>query len=1035
MATQKSGTPKTQMAGTYRTHLLVCAGTGCVSNHAFDVKEALEKEIKKQKLQKEILVITTGCHGFCERGPMVHVQPDDVFYQQLDVEGIPYLVEEHFVKGRPVEKYMYKPPKAKEVVPRMSDIEFFKHQQLIVLRNRGRIDPEQIDEYIAYDGYKALAKALMEMKPEEIIQEIKDSGLRGRGGAGFPTGNKWEMCRNNPGDKKYIVCNADEGDPGAFMDRSVLEADPHSVIEGMAIGAYAIGAQEGFVYVRHEYPLALERLIMAIDDAKAYGLLGDKIFGTDFSFTVHVVQGGGAFVCGEESALLASIMGRRPEPVQRPPFPVQKGLWGMPTNINNVETWGNVPQIIHNGSEWFSNIGTKGSKGTKIFSLVGKTNNTGLVEVPMGITLKEIVYGIGGGIQNNKKLKAVQSGGPSGGCIPAKLIDSPVDYESLRDIGSMMGSGGLIVMDEDTCMVDLAKYFMNFLQDESCGKCMSCREGTKRLYEILDKISRGMGEMKDLVLLEDLAAAVMDASMCGLGQTASNPVLTTLQYFREEYEEHIIQKKCRAGVCNELISSPCQHICPIGSEVPQYVGFIALGEFEKAYDVIVKDNPLLSVCARVCHHPCEMKCRAGLGGEPVAIRALKRAAIDYGNGKKAMATQNQKGDRVAIVGSGPSGLMAAYHLALKGQKPTIFEALSIAGGMLAVAIPEYRLPRKDLQEDIERIKNIGVEIKLNQRMGKEFSIQDLFESGFKAVYLALGAHKSLKLSIPGEEADGVIPAMKFLTAIHLGKDIQVGKQVAVVGGGNSAIDAARIAHRLAGVEKVTVLYRRTRSEMPAYLEEIEGALAEGIDIQFLTTPVKVNTENNKLKSIECIRLILGDYDKSGRKKPVPLEGSEFLLDIDTLIPAISEQPDITGLDKTDDLNMTRWGTIDVDPETQCTNVQGVFAGGDVVRGPNTVIEAMSDGKRAAEAIDMYLKGQEIQFDYTKTRPSVYADPVQLTEEEMMNSSRAQIPQILPSERVKNFKEVYLTYEKEAAIQEAKRCLRCDLSVKRIDEEE
>ncbi|MEW6685734.1 MAG: NADH-quinone oxidoreductase subunit NuoF [Candidatus Edwardsbacteria bacterium] len=537
----------------YRTHLLVCAGTGCVSCGAFKLKEAFEKEITRQNLQNEVLVITTGCNGFCERGPIVMVQPDGIFYQRLTEADIPFLVEEHLLKGRPVKKFMYVPPEVAEPIPKMKDIEFFKHQRLIVLRNRGRIDPEKIDEYIAYDGYQALAKALTSLTPEEIIEEVKNSGLRGRGGAGFPTGYKWDLCRKAKGDVKYLICNGDEGDPGAFMDRSVLEADPHSVLEGMIIGAKAIGATEGYIYVRNEYPLAVQRIKIAIQQAEEYGLLGENILGTGFNFSVRVTRGGGAFVCGEETALIRSIEGRVGRPRQRPPYPVQKGLWGKPTNINNVETWANVPPIILRGAKWFSSLGTEKSKGTKIFSLVGKINNTGLVEVPMGITLKEIIYGIGGGIPKNKQFKAVQTGGPSGGCIPKELLDLPIDYESLVSAGSMMGSGGMIVMDEDTCMVDVAKYFMNFLRDESCGKCVSCREGTQRMYEILCKVSEGEGKEEDINLLEELALVVKDTSMCGLGQTAANPVLSTLRYFKDEYSAHIKDRTCPAGVCKALI--------------------------------------------------------------------------------------------------------------------------------------------------------------------------------------------------------------------------------------------------------------------------------------------------------------------------------------------------------------------------------------------------------------------------------------------------------------------------------------------------
>ncbi|MBC8183176.1 NADH-quinone oxidoreductase subunit NuoF [candidate division KSB1 bacterium] len=537
----------------YRTHCLVCTGTGCVSNHAFDIKTALESEIIKQGLKDEVTVIATGCNGFCERGPVMVVQPENIFYQELKEKDIPFLVEEHFLKGRPVEKMMYVPPKEEAVIPKMSDIEFFKHQLLVVLRNRGRIDPEKIDEYIGYDGYRALGKALTEMKPEQIIEEVKTAGLRGRGGAGFPTGIKWGFCEQAEEDTKYLICNADEGDPGAFMDRSILEADPHAVLEGMVIGAKAIGAQEGFIYVRDEYPLALRRINIAIEQATEYGLLGENILGSGFNFKLNVVRGGGAFVCGEETALIASIEGEVGRPKPRPPYPAQKGLWGKPTNNNNVETWANVPQIILRGGGWFASLGTKESKGTKVFSLVGKVNNTGLVEVPMGTTLRTIVFDIGGGVLKGKKFKAVQSGGPSGGCVPESLIDLPVDFEKLTEAGAIMGSGGLIVMDEDTCMVDVAKYFVEFLEEESCGKCNPCREGLKRLKEVLTLITQGKGEAKHLEMLDDIALLMKEASLCALGATAPNPVLTTLKYFREEYEEHIFQRRCRAKVCKDLI--------------------------------------------------------------------------------------------------------------------------------------------------------------------------------------------------------------------------------------------------------------------------------------------------------------------------------------------------------------------------------------------------------------------------------------------------------------------------------------------------
>jgi NADP-reducing hydrogenase subunit HndC len=537
----------------FRMSLLVCAGTGCVSNNSFSVKAALEKELAGRGLQEEVQVVTTGCNGFCANGPIVVVKPDGIFYQFLKVEDIPRLVEEHCLKGRPVPELMYSPAKDAQPIPKMSDIPFFGKQRLIALSNRGLIDPENIDEYIALGGYTALSKALLEMTPEGIVAEMKASGLRGRGGAGFPTGRKWELARAVPGDEKYIICNGDEGDPGAFMDRSIVESDPHCVLEGMTIGARAIGASHGFIYIRAEYPLALERLAQALEQSRAYGLLGEDILGSGFDFDITVSKGAGAFVCGEETSLIGSLEGLLPEPRVRPPYPAQSGYRSRPTNINNVETWANVPHIINKGAAWFASVGTETCKGTKVFSLVGKIKNTGLVEVPMGISLREIVFDIGGGIPNGKKFKAVQTGGPSGGCLPESLLDLPVDYESLTKAGSIMGSGGMIVMDEETCMVEVARYFVGFTQEESCGKCPPCREGTWHMLKILEGITQGKGREGDIDLLESLALRIKDTALCGLGNTAPNPVLTTIRYFRHEYEAHIRDRRCPGGVCKSLI--------------------------------------------------------------------------------------------------------------------------------------------------------------------------------------------------------------------------------------------------------------------------------------------------------------------------------------------------------------------------------------------------------------------------------------------------------------------------------------------------
>ena len=544
-----------------RTHVLVCGGTGCTSSGSPKIQAAFLSEIEKNGLAEEVKVVQTGCFGLCALGPVVIVYPDGTFYSNITENDVKEIVSEHLLKGRVVERLVYNEVSDADAVKNidlahasLSETTFYKSQYRLALRNCGVINPESIDEYIAMDGYKALGKVLTEMTPDEVIQTILDSGLRGRGGAGFPTGMKWKFASGNRGNvQKYVACNADEGDPGAFMDRSVLEGDPHALIEAMAIAGYAIGADQGYVYVRAEYPIAVNRLQIAINQAKEYGLLGKDIFGTGFNFDLDIRLGAGAFVCGEETALMTSIEGKRGEPRPRPPFPAVKGLFGKPTVLNNVETYANIPQIILNGPEWFSSIGTEKSKGTKVFALGGKIKNTGLVEVPMGTTLRHIIEEIGGGIPNGKKFKAAQTGGPSGGCIPSHLIDTPIDYDNLLAIGSMMGSGGLIVMDEDTCMVDIARFFLDFTVDESCGKCTPCRIGTRRLLEILDKIIEGKGEMEDLDRLEELSNYIKSASLCGLGQTAPNPVLSTLRYFRDEYITHIVDKKCPAGVCKKLI--------------------------------------------------------------------------------------------------------------------------------------------------------------------------------------------------------------------------------------------------------------------------------------------------------------------------------------------------------------------------------------------------------------------------------------------------------------------------------------------------
>jgi NADH-quinone oxidoreductase subunit F len=1009
----------------YRANVLVCGGTGCTASGSAEVIMAMDAELKRRGLQDEVRLVQTGCRGFCAMGPVMIVYPEGIFYCQVQASDIPNIVEETLIKGRVVKRLTYKEPDTHTALPLYKEIPFYSKQIRIALRNCGVIDPEKMDEYIARGGYEALSKALSSMTREQVIEEVKRSGLRGRGGAGFLTGVKWEFTAKAPGAVKYVVCNADEGDPGAFMDRSILEGDPHSVMEGMVICGYAVGAKDGYIYCRAEYPLAINRLKTAIAQAEEYGLLGDNIMGTDFSFHLHIKEGAGAFVCGEETALIASIEGRRGEPRPRPPFPAVCGLWNKPTNLNNVKSYANIPQIIVNGADWFNNIGTKRSPGTAIFALTGKINNTGLVEVPMGITLGEIIFDIGGGVPNGKKFKAVQTGGPLGGCIPAQQLNVKVDFDSLKEVGAVMGSGGMIVVDEDTCMVEFSKFFLTFASAESCGKCIPCRVGGQRMLEILTRITEGKGKLEDLDTIREISKGMETGSLCALGQLTPGPVMAALRYFEDEFRAHILDKECAAGTCKTLVRARCINACPSEVNVPAFVALTAQARYSEALDVHRERNPFPLICGRVCPAFCEDKCRRADVDEAVALRQVKRFMADQEKDHPwtPPKLEGPKDKKVAVVGAGPAGLTAALRLAQKGYPVTVFEKLPVAGGMMVVGIPEYRLPRDILNIEIENIKRAGVQIKLNQALGKDFTVEDLLNGkGYSAVVLAIGAHKSRKLGIPGEEMPGVYHGTTFLRDVALGKKPDVkAKRIAVVGGGAVAIDAARTALRL-GASNVHLVYRRTRGEMPAWEEEVHAAAQEGIQFHFLTNPVKV-VGTDRVTGVELQPQKLGEYDAGGRRKPVPVEGAEFVLDVDILIPAIGQAPEAESMTGSEGISANRDGTVTTGPDLATTR-EGVFAAGDAALGPATVVEAVGQGNKVAVAVDAYLKGQPIE------RPKYVTDYKAVEQiynvDNYAEAKRPEMPEIAVEDRICCFDEVELGFDDKTAREECKRCLRCDL---------
>ncbi len=1007
----------------FRAQVLLCAGGACISSGAESVRDAFIRELGAHGLDGEIGVVTTGCMGMCEIGPIVVIYPEGVFYQKVKPADVPEIVGEHLLKGRVVRRLFYKKPSTQELVQAMNEIDFFRLQEKIALRNCGNINPEDIREYIAADGYSALGKALTQMAPPQVIEQVAVSGLRGRGGAGFPTAVKWRTTAEQPAGVKYVVCNADEGDPGAFMDRSILEGDPHSVIEAMAICGYAVGAAQGYIYVRAEYPLAIQRLKTAIRQARELGLLGRNIFSSGFNFDIDIRMGAGAFVCGEETALMHSIEGRRGEPRPKPPFPAVKGLFDRPTVLNNVETFANVPYIILQGGPAFARLGTEKSKGTKVFALAGDVNNTGLVEVPMGMPLGTIVYDLGGGIPRDKPFKAVQIGGPSGGCIPAAHLNTPVTYESLPQLGAIMGSGGLIVMNDDTCMVDLARYFLEFIAEESCGKCTPCRIGTRAMLTLVNRICAGQGTMEDLQRLEELANMIGKTSLCGLGQTAPNPVLSTLRYFRHEYIEHIRDKRCRAGVCQAMVHAPCSNACPATVNVPAYLAYVKEGRFDEALRVHLRNNPFPSVCGRVCPQWCIEKCRRNDLEGPLAVRAVKRFMSDlrgdYLDLYPAKAPPN--GKKVAIIGAGPAGLTCGYYLVLLGYDVTVFEKREEPGGLMRYAIPDYRLPRKILAKEIHNLERLGLKIKTGVHIGRETGLADLRRQGFDAIFLSIGAGREIMPRIPGVDLPGVYPGTQFLERAARGEEFNVGRDVIVIGGGDAAIDCSRVAQRF-GAQNVRIIYRRTRNEMPTNPIEIREAEAEGVKVEFLKNIEGIRQTPDGRLAATIRRMRLGEFDESGRRRPVEAPGSDEEYPADTILLAIGHKPaPETVLAEGEFSAALRDNRLQADRKTGATPVPGLFVGGDLVGGPATVVEAIADGQHAARTIDQYCRPGPREYFWEKMElPDVEVNVEREIEEQMP----VEYPLLDPRERLISV-EVEKTISREAAMREACRCLRCD----------
>ncbi len=1022
----------------FRPRIAVGMGTCGTGNGSEGVYHAFADSIDKRGL--DIHLARVGCFGFCAQEPLVNVWIPGrplVILHRVQSQHVDDILDDVMMGNIPTDLVLCKIEEWDHItaqvkygtgypnIPSWREIPFFRGQKKIVLRNCGLINPDDVEEYIAVGGYQSLYNVLIDNRPDVVIEQIKAAKLRGRGGAGFSTGQKWDFLRKAVAEKKFIICNADEGDPGAYMNRNEIESDPHALLEGMLIAGFLTGATMGIIYVRAEYPLAVHRLERAIEQGKEYGLLGEDILGRGFNFNIELVEGAGAFVCGEETALISSLEGNAGRPKPRPPFPAQKGLWGYPTNINNVETWYNVAPIIAKGPAWFTETGSNKSPGTKVFSLVGKVKNTGLVEMPLGTPLKTFVYDVGEGSSSGHPVKAVQTGGPSGGCIPQEMFDTPVDYETLAKLGSIMGSGGMVVMDDDNCMVDVARYFIEFTHSESCGKCVPCRMGLDKSLRILNQFTRGKGTEDDLNSLDELGRMIRDTSLCGLGQTAPNPVLTTMRHFHHEFEDHLRAHRCRAGVCQDLALSPCENSCPLHMNIPRFLQLYKEGKLDEAFESVIFDNPLPASTGRVCQHPCDNRCRRHAVDEAVNMREVHRLIADsvflsdrFDEMAARVAARKMAGTgrKIAVVGAGPTGLTAAFYLSLFGHEVKIFESHAEAGGMLRFALPEYRLPKAVLSQEIELIRRLGVEFEFNKNVGTDISLNDL-SLDYDAVFLSIGTWKEAWVYLPGTELKGVMPALLFLEGIAKEAPVPLGQRVAIIGGGNAAIDSARTALRRGAT--VTVIYRRERKDMPAIQEEVEAAEQEGAHFVFLATPHRIVGENGAVKAIEVLKTRLGEFDSSGRRRPISTEEIQSYK-CDTVILAVGEAVD-RDFCRASGLSIKENGTLVYDRYTLETSREKFYAGGDLISGASNVSNAMGYGKKAARFIDQRLmedvRPQEFlpHFEYDQKPP------------DHVSESKRHHPHPLPAkQRVKDFEEAILPLTAVEAVEEASRCLRCDI---------